>query len=86
VANATADQTFTVELTTGELEAVRALAHGLGALRERAVSEADAVVAAAEHGLEHLLDGFDLPHGEREALERGLEAARTPWIRGNCCL
>jgi hypothetical protein len=86
VVNATTDQTLTVQLTAGELGAVRALAQGIGVLRERPVSEADALVAAVEHGLEHLLDGFELPAGERAALERGLEGARTPWIRGNCCL
>ncbi len=31
-------------------------------------------------------DGFDLPPGERAAVERGLERVRESWIRGNCCL
>ena len=86
MAGATTDEELTIELTAGELDAVRALAQGLGTLRERTVSDADAIVAAVEHGLEHLLDGFDLPSDDRAAVERGLEAARTPWIRGNCCL
>jgi hypothetical protein len=80
------DQTLTVELTAGELDAVRALAQGLAALRERQVTEADAVVAAVEHGLAHLLDGYDLPADDRAVVERGLEAMRSPWVRGNCCL
>ena len=50
------------------------------------MSDADAIVAAVEHGPAHLLDGFDLPPGERAAVERGLERVRESWIRGNCCL
>ena len=82
----TADRTLAIELTAGELSAVRALGRGIAALRERSVGEAVAVVAAVEHGLAHLLDGYDLPAEARTSVEEGLAAMRDPWIRGNCCL
>jgi len=84
--HATIDRKLTLELTEGEVEGLRALAHGVGALRERDVSDADAVVAAVELGLTRLLDDYDLPAEDRTHVERGLERLRTPWVRGNCCL
>jgi hypothetical protein len=80
------DQTLTLSLTSGEVEAVRALAQGIAALRERTVTESDAVVAAVEHGLAHVLDGYDLAPEHRAVVERGLAGAREDWVRGNCCL
>jgi hypothetical protein len=86
MAHATTDRKLTLELTEGEVEGLRALAHGIGVLREREVSEADAVVSAAELGLARLLDDYDLPADDRVRVEQGLERMRTPWVRGNCCL
>jgi len=86
MAQAAIDRKLTIELTEGEVEGLRALAHGIGVLRERDVADADAVVAAVELGLTRLLDDYDLPADDRARIERGLERARTPWVRGNCCL
>jgi hypothetical protein len=80
------DQTLTLELTSGELDAVRALAQGIAALRERTVTESDAVVAAVEYGLAHVLDGYELAPDARAVVEQGLASARADWVRGNCCL
>ena len=86
MAKTTIDQTLTLELTTQEVDAVHALAHGICALRERAVTDSAAVVAAVELGLVRLLDDYDLSEDDRAVVERGLDAKRAAWARGNCCL
>lgn len=82
-----ATESLTLSLSAAERAAVEALCAALASLRERPVEASDAVVAAVEFGLLHLLERFELPSGEaRRRAQAALDGVRGDWIRGNCCL
>jgi hypothetical protein len=75
-----------LRLTGGELEALDAVRHGVGALAARGVDRESAVTAALELALVRLIEDFDLPEPDAGTVRQGLGSLRSTWSRGNACL